>query len=90
MKTIHGTEYGELAALFFIQSMAVSVWTVPLSVVFKVYSLESVAPYAFATSALAALVSPLIFSAMADRHASPVTVLRGLAVASAATMSLVA
>ena len=90
MRTIRLSEYGELATLFFIQSMAVGIWTVPLSVVFKAHHLVSVAPYAFATSALAALVSPLIFGAMADRHASPVTVLRGLAVASAATMSIAA
>ncbi|MGA2685594.1 MAG: MFS transporter [Verrucomicrobiota bacterium] len=90
MRTIRWSEYGELAALFLIQSMAVGIWMVPLSVVFKAHLLEGIAPYAFATSALAALVSPLIFGAMADRHASPVAVLRGLAVASAATMSVVA
>ena len=40
------------------------------------------------TSALAAFVSPLIFGAMADRHASPVKVLRGLSLATAAAMAL--
>ena len=90
MRTIRRTEYGELAMLFFIQSMAVGIWMVPLSIVFKAHHLVGVAPYAFATSALAALVSPLIFGAMADRHASPVAVLRGLSVASAATMFIVA
>jgi MFS family permease len=90
VRTIRWSEYGELAALFLIQSMATGIWMVPLSVVFKAHHLEGIAPYAFATSALAALVSPLIFGAMADRHASPVAVLRGLAVASAATMSVVA
>jgi MFS family permease len=90
MRSIRRTEYAELAALFFIQSMAGGIWMVPLSVVFKAHHLVGIAPYAFATSALAAFVSPLIFGAMADRHASPVTVLRGLAVASAVTMSAVA
>jgi MFS family permease len=90
VKTIRWAEYGELAALFFIQSMAVGVWMVPLSVVFKAHGLESIAPYAFATSALAAFISPLIFGAMADRHASPVVVLRGLALASTVVMSFVA
>ena len=90
MKNVRWSEYGELAALYLIQSMATGIWMVPLSVVFKAHHLEGIAPYAFATSALAALVSPLIFGAMADRHASPVAVLRGLAVASAATMSLAA
>ena len=90
MKTIRWTEYGELAVLFLIQSMAVGIWTVPLSVVLKAHNLVGIAPYAFATSALAALISPLIFGAMADRHASPVAVLRGLSVASAAAMCAVA
>jgi MFS family permease len=90
VRTIRWTEYGELAVLFLIQSMATGIWMVPLSVVFKAHHLVGIAPYAFATSALAALISPLIFGAMADRHASPVAVLRGLSVASAATMSLAA
>lgn len=90
MKPTRWTEYGELTALFFLQSMAIGMWTVPLSMVLKAHNLEGIAPYAFATSALAAFISPLIFGAMADRHASPVAVLRGLAVASAATMALVA
>jgi MFS family permease len=90
VRTIRWAEYGELTVLFLLQSMAVGIWTVPLSVVLKAHNLVGIAPYAFATSALAALVSPLIFGAMADRHASPVAVLRGLAVASAATMSVVA
>jgi MFS family permease len=90
VRTIRWTEYGELATLFLIQSMAGGIWMVPLSVVFKAHHLVGIAPYAFATSALAALVSPLIFGAMADRHASPVAVLRWLSVASAAAMSVVA
>jgi len=90
VRTIRWTEYGELTALFFIQSMAVGIWMVPLSVVLKAHHLPGIAPYAFAASAIAAFVSPLIFGAMADRHASPVAVLRGLAVASAAAMSVVA
>lgn len=90
MKIIRWTEYTELAALFLVQSMATSIWMVPLSIVFKAHNLISIAPYAFATSALAAFISPLIFGAMADRDASPVAVLRGLAVASAAAMCVVA
>ena len=90
MRIIRWTEYGELTVLFLLQSMAVGIWMVPLTVVFKAHGLEGIAPYAFATSAIAAFVSPLIFGAMADRHASPVAVLRGLAVASAATMTLAA
>src|SRR5262249_9620909 len=43
---------------------------------------------AFASTAVAAFVSPLIFGAMADRHVAPVRVLRGLALATAAAMAL--
>ena len=81
-------EYGELAVLFFFQSMATGMWMVPLSRVLAAHGFPGLAPYAFATSAVAALVSPLVFGAMADRHASPVRVLRWLAGASAAGMAL--
>ena len=63
-------------------------WFVPLSTVLDAHGLHDIKPYAFATSALAAFVSPLIFGAMADRHASPVKVLRGLSFATAAAMAL--
>lgn len=90
MRTIRWAEYSELTALFFIQSMAVAIWMVPLSLVFAAHGLRGLAPYAFAASAFATFISPLIFGAMADRHASPVKVLRGLSVASAAAMTLFA
>ena len=63
-------------------------WMVPLSNVLDAYGLSAIRPYAFAASALASFVSPLIFGAMADRHASPVKVLRGLCLATAASMAL--
>ena len=65
-----------------------SMWFVPLSTVLDAHGLHAIKPYAFATSALAAFVSPLIFGAMADRQASPVKVLRGLSLATAAAMAL--
>jgi len=65
-----------------------SIWFVPLSTVLDAHGLHAIKPFAFATSALAAFVSPLIFGAMADRHASPVKVLRGLALATAVAMAL--
>ncbi|MDB6122750.1 MAG: Nucleoside:H symporter [Pedosphaera sp.] len=70
--------------------MALGVWVVPLSAVLNAHQLRGIRPYAFAASALAAFVSPLIFGAMADRHASPVKVLRWLSAASAASLLLVA
>ncbi|HEY2951164.1 MAG TPA: MFS transporter [Verrucomicrobiae bacterium] len=88
LRTIRRAEYAELVALFFIQGAALGMWFVPLSTVLDAHGLHAIKPFAFATSALAAFVSPLIFGAMADRHASPVTVLRGLALASAVTLTL--
>jgi len=65
-----------------------SIWFVPLSTVLDAHGLHAIKPFAFATSALAAFLSPLVFGAMADRHASPVKVLRGLALATAVAMTL--
>ncbi len=89
LKTIRKAEYVELVTLFFIQGAALAMWFVPLSTVLDANGLHAIKPYAYACSALAALVSPLIFGAMADRQASPVRVLRGLSVATAAVMVLV-
>src|ERR1019366_2880229 len=88
LRTIRKAEYAELVALFFLQGAALSMWFVPLSTVLDANGLHAIKPFAFAASALAAFVSPLIFGAMADRQASPVIVLRGLALATAAAMAL--
>ena len=89
LTTLRKAEYTELTVLFFIQAAAMGIWFVPLGPVLDAHGLHAIKPFAFAASALAALVSPLIFGAMADRHTSPVKVLRGLALASAAAMTLV-
>jgi len=89
LKTLRKAEYTELAVLFFIQGAAMSVWFVPLGNVLDAHGLHAIKPFAFATGALAAFVSPLMFGAMADRHVSPARVLRWLALATAAMMSLV-
>ena len=88
LRTIRKAEYAELIALFFLQGAALGMWFVPLSTVLDAHGLNAIKPFAFAATALAAFVSPLIFGAMADRHASPVKVLRGLSLATAATMAL--
>ena len=88
LRTIRRAEYAELITLFFIQGAALGMWFVPLSTVLDAHGLHAIKPYAFATSALAAFISPLIFGAMADHHASPVKVLRGLALATALAMVL--
>jgi MFS family permease len=82
-------EYGELAALFFLQMMAAAIWQVPLSRILLANGFAALPAYAYATSAVAAFVSPLVFGAMADRHASPVQVLRWLSAASGVGMALV-
>ena len=81
-------EYAEFGALMFIQGGGMAAWFVPLGSVLDAHGLAAIKPYAFATAALAAFVSPLIFGAMADRHTSPVKVLRGLGFATAAAMAL--
>ena len=48
-RIIRWTEYSELTALFFIQSMAVAIWMVPLSMV---------SPCLRSASALAMVLSP--------------------------------
>ena len=68
--------------------MANGMWLVPLSRVLNSHNFGGLRPLAYATTALAAFVSPLLFGAMADRHASPVQVLRWLASASALGMVL--
>jgi MFS family permease len=88
LRTIRQAEYAELIALFFLQGAAVGMWLVPLSTVLEAHGLGAIRPFAFAASALAAFVTPLIFGAMADRHASPLRVLRGLSLATAAAMAL--
>jgi MFS family permease len=88
LRTIRKAEYAELIALFFLQGATLGMWFVPLSTVLDAHGLHAIKPFAFAATALAAFVSPLIFGAMADRQASPVKVLRGLSLATAAAMAL--
>ena len=88
LTTIRRAEYAELIGLFLLQGAALSMWFVPLSSVLDAPGLAHIRPYAFATSGVAAFVSPLLFGAVADRHASPVKVLRWLALATAIAMAL--
>lgn len=80
--------HGVLAGLFFVHALAMGMWFVPLSALLDAVGQPGLRPYAFAASALAAFVSPLIFGAVADRHVSPVKVVRGLAAATAAGIAL--
>jgi nucleoside transporter len=89
LKTLRKAEYFELTILFFIQGLAMSAWFVPLGRVLDAHGLHGIKPFAFAASAIAAFISPLIFGAMADRHVAPVRVLRWLALATAVMMTFV-
>ena len=89
-RTSGWANYAELSGLFFIHGMAMATWFVPLSTVLDAHGLHAIKAYAFATSAVAAFVSPLIFGAMADRHVGPVRVLRALGLATGAAMALAA
>jgi MFS family permease len=80
----------ELAGLYFLHAMALGMWLVPLSTVLDAHGFAPIKPFAFAASAVAAFVSPLIFGALADRQVPPARVLRGLAVATALAMALAA
>ena len=82
------TEYAELAALFFIHAMAMGMWFVPLATVLPAYGYGDIKSYVFATSAVAAFISPLIFGALADQRLAPVRVLRWLSLATAGAMAL--
>lgn len=88
LKTIRRAEYAELMGLFFLLAMAMGMWGVPLSAVLDAHGYTAMKPFAFATSAIAAFVSPLIFGAIADRHATPATVLRHLSLAVGAALAL--
>lgn len=77
-----------ISILFLLQGIAMAMWFVPLSPVLEAHGLGALRPYAFATSSAAGLVTPLLFGALADRHASPVGVLRWVAAATAAMLCL--
>lgn len=75
------------ATLFLLHGIGLAAWFVPLSPVLEAHGMAALRPYAFATSAVAALLTPLLFGAVADRHVPPARVLRWLAVASAGLMA---
>lgn len=80
----------KLALLYFLHAMALGMWLVPLSTVLDAHGMAAIKPLAFAASAVAAFVSPLIFGALADRQMPPARVLRGLALVTALAMALAA
>jgi len=89
-RPLRWADFAEMSILFWIQWAALGIWNVPLSPILDAHGLGALRPFAFATSGVAALFSPLIFGAMADRHTPPVIVLRCLACGCAAGMAAVA
>jgi nucleoside transporter len=87
--TLRKSEYAELMILFFIQAAAMGVWFVPLGAILDANGLHHIKALAFAATATAAFISPLMFGAMADRHVPPAKVLRWLASATGVTMALI-
>jgi len=90
LTTLRKAEYAELMILFFIQAAGMAIWFVPLGPILDAHGLHAIKSYAFAVNALAAFVSPLMFGAMADRHAPPARVLRWLALATAVMTAIIA
>ena len=90
LTTLRKAEYAELVILFFIQGAAMAIWFVPLGPILDAHGMHDIKPFAFAASALAAFISPLMFGAMADRQVPPAKVLRWLASATAVMTATVA
>ncbi|MDB6139642.1 MAG: transporter [Verrucomicrobiaceae bacterium] len=81
----------KLAALFFMTAHALALWSVTFSKVLKAHGYENIIPYAgntSVTSALAAIVSPLIVGALADQRYSSERVMRWLCLGSGFFMAL--
>jgi MFS family permease len=77
-----------LAVLFFLQAHAIALWFVPFSNILKARGLDWMLPWAFGSSALAALFSPMLTGTLADKHLSPALLLRILATAIAGCLCL--
>jgi len=90
LRTLRKAEYAELMILFFIQAAAMAIWFVPLGTILDAHRMQPIKPFAFAATAVAAFISPLMFGAMADRHVPPAKVLRWLAFATGVTMTAIA
>ena len=77
-----------LAALFFMLGHALALWSINFSGVLEAYGYRHIISYAWATNAIAAIISPLIVGALADQCYSSERVLRWLGLGSAALLCL--
>jgi len=89
-KELGWAERIELMGLLFLHGMALAAWFVPMGTVLQASGLGEWTPYAFGASAIAALMSPLFFGAMADRSFPPVQVLRWVSIGAGCFSWLVA
>lgn len=82
--TMNGAHHGrwKLAVLFFLLGGTLGTWGVSLASVLRAHGFESIVPYAFAATSVAALVSPLAVGGLADQRFSSERVLRWLGVGS--------
>ena len=80
----------ELMILLFLHGMALASWFVPLGRILEAAGMDSIKPMAFAASAMATILSPLFFGAMADRSVPPPKVLRWISFATATFICLIA
>lgn len=78
----------EYSLVFFLHGIAMAAWFVPLSPVLEAHGYAGLRSYAFATSAVAALVTPLLFGALADRRTPPLVILRWVCLGTAGLMLL--
>ncbi len=77
-----------LGGLFFLQAHAIALWFVPFSSVLKEHGLGGITAWAFASSGVAAFISPMLTGVLADRRLSPSVLLRLLALGMAVLLGL--
>jgi MFS family permease len=77
-----------LAALFFLNAAAMGMWSVSFGNVLRAHGFEHIIGEAYACSGVAAFISPLAIGALADQRVSPVRLVRWLALATAAALTL--
>jgi len=83
------SEKVELMGLLFMHGMALAAWFVPLGPVLDQAGLGQIKPFAFGASAIAALLSPLFFGALADRSVPPTKILRWISFSTAASVWMI-
>lgn len=78
----------KLAVLFFLHGGTLGMWGVSLASVLRAHGFENIVSYAFATTSISALISPLAVGALADQRFSSERVLRWLGTCSMILLGL--